>query len=158
MISEAQYRLLGLEGVVQEDAHSHSVEHCLQNARVCTVCKVQKWGCEFYQTNRHHCKECMRKKDRESGRTRHWRKRGLVDFTQDDYDRMLKEQDGKCAICDVAECTTGRAFAADHNHLTGKVRGLLCAKCNYLLGRVKDDPTLLMKAATYLLERNGEQS
>jgi hypothetical protein len=55
-----------------------------------------------------------------------------------DYDRMLAEQGGKCAICDSPEALPGKAdrfFSVDHCHNTGKVRGLLCVACNHLLGR-----------------------
>lgn len=54
-------------------------------------------------------------------------------MTLDDYDRMLSDQEGKCAICRVPQLTP-RCFYVDHDHKTGKVRGLLCPKCNHALG------------------------
>lgn len=52
-----------------------------------------------------------------------------------DYERMLKEQDGKCRICSATEAgKVGQHFAVDHCHTTGRVRGLLCIKCNSRLG------------------------
>lgn len=41
-------------------------------------------------------------------------------------------------------------LAVDHNHKTGKVRGLLCRRCNQALGKLEDDPALFEAAATYL--------
>lgn len=60
---------------------------------------------------------------------------------------MLEEQDGKCYLCGGIDF---RNLAVDHNHKTGKVRRLLCSSCNTGLGKFKDDPDLLTKAAVYL--------
>ena len=52
-------------------------------------------------------------------------------ITLQDYDRILSEQGGKCAICKSDKAgNKGQCFAVDHCHDTGKVRGLLCAGCN----------------------------
>jgi len=51
-----------------------------------------------------------------------------------DYFDMLETQNGRCLICHVNKCATGKNFAIDHDHKTGKVRGLLCASCNSKLG------------------------
>lgn len=68
-----------------------------------------------------------------------------------DYQAMLSEQGGACAICRGTEPKDGRNyFHVDHCHATGKVRGLLCGTCNRGLGFFYDDPTLLAKAQTYL--------
>lgn len=67
----------------------------------------------------------------------------------DDYDRMLSEQSGGCAIC-------GRpprediSLHVDHDPVTGSVRKLLCFKCNNLLGDVGDDAWILRAAADYI--------
>ena len=56
-------------------------------------------------------------------------------ITVDDFDRMLRDQDGKCAICGTTEPGGRRGvFAVDHDHQTGRVRGLLCFPCNRRLG------------------------
>lgn len=67
-----------------------------------------------------------------------------------DYYRMQIAQDNKCAICGVGHNEIPKSFAVDHCHETGKVRGLLCFPCNSALGKFKDDPVLLRKAAEYL--------
>jgi hypothetical protein len=76
----------------------------------------------------------------------------VVGITQEDYDRMFQAQDGKCAICgsESAGINGRKNFCVDHNHKTGKVRGLLCHNCNVSVGLMKDSPDLLRKAATYL--------
>lgn len=66
----------------------------------------------------------------------------------DVYEAMVIEQDGKCAICRQPD--PRRLLSVDHNHKTGKVRGLLCHSCNVMIGHAKDNPTLLETAAAYL--------
>jgi hypothetical protein len=61
---------------------------------------------------------------------------------------MLVDQASKCLICDVSAGL--RKFDVDHDHLTGRIRGLLCRNCNIGLGQFRDDPALLLKAAEYL--------
>lgn len=68
-----------------------------------------------------------------------------------DYERMLAEQDGKCAICLLLIYEHRRKhFDVDHDHVTGAVRALLCARCNVCIGQMNDDPDLLERAAAYL--------
>jgi hypothetical protein len=82
----------------------------------------------------------------------------LYGITFADYERMLAEQGGGCAICGSK---TSKAiirgkevlFHVDHDHETGVVRGLLCAKCNLGLGSFEDEPDLLRAAAEYLSVR-----
>ena len=68
----------------------------------------------------------------------------------DEYDRLLADQGGMCAICDASENYKGRRFAIDHCHDTGAVRGLLCDNCNRGLGLFKDNTDRLDKAIEYL--------
>ena len=71
-------------------------------------------------------------------------------ITLADYNQMFSDQGGACAICNTHQCATGRALAVDHDHQTGKVRGLLCQACNTAIGKLKDDPELIKKAAEYV--------
>ena len=57
-----------------------------------------------------------------------WRQYGIKDMTVELYEKMLKEQNGKCFIC--GSLSNGRNLDVDHSHETGEVRGLLCAQCN----------------------------
>lgn len=70
-------------------------------------------------------------------------------ITPDEYDRMLEAQGNVCAICN-APCATGRRLAVDHDHRTGAIRGLLCFRCNVVLGKFDDDLDLFASATTYL--------
>ena len=71
-------------------------------------------------------------------------------ITEAMFDQMMINQDGKCYICKSDNGAI--ALCIDHDHLTGKVRGLLCNKCNRGLGLFSDDVVLLKRAMNYLLE------
>lgn len=78
---------------------------------------------------------------------RHSLKR-LYGMTESDFDRMLADQDGRCAICMTVN--PQRRWHVDHDHDTGEVRGILCNLCNVGLGAFKDNPEALSFAAFYL--------
>lgn len=75
-------------------------------------------------------------------------------MTLDQYDEMLSQQGGKCAICrtDNNQIIRGKLapLHIDHDHLTGKIRGLLCGCCNTALGKFRDDEDILTRAIAYL--------
>jgi hypothetical protein len=79
------------------------------------------------------------------------RRRGL---TSEDYDLMLLSQNHVCGICLQPESSKRlgrvRKLAVDHDHTTNKIRGLLCQRCNVLLGLFRDSPENLTRAANYL--------
>ena len=70
-----------------------------------------------------------------------------------DYEQMLVSQEYRCAICGKHQSELEKAFDIDHNHNTGKVRGLLCNQCNQALGLLKDSSELFVKALKYLKEK-----
>jgi hypothetical protein len=70
-------------------------------------------------------------------------------LTPEDYDRMLEAQGGGCAICGKAP-RPDISLHIDHDHETGRIRGLLCFTCNNGLGQFQDDPELLIAAAEYV--------
>ena len=71
-------------------------------------------------------------------------------ITLDQYQMMLESQKDVCAICKNPETIFQGNLAVDHCHATGKVRGLLCSKCNTTLGKVKDSVEILQAAIDYL--------
>lgn len=80
----------------------------------------------------------------------------------DYYARLFHEQGGVCAICKKPEWkeANGRTtnLCIDHNHETGKLRGLLCRSCNSAIGFLKDDLTLVRRAALYLRQHDRKES
>lgn len=71
----------------------------------------------------------------------------IYGITIEQYDNLLLNQKGNCAICKESFSKTPQV---DHNHMTDKVRGLLCGACNILLGTARENITILNNAIEYL--------
>lgn len=71
-------------------------------------------------------------------------------ITLEEYHNIMEKQNHRCAICGEPPEVDQRLFSVDHDHETGKVRGLLCRGCNVGIGNLKDDPEILMKAILYI--------
>jgi hypothetical protein len=80
------------------------------------------------------------------------------DLTEEEYFEMLEFQDGGCAICRTPDNGKRRFLDVDHDHETGRVRGLLCNRCNRLLSNARDDFALLEQAASYLAHTPWDQA
>jgi len=120
---------------------------------------------------RRTCKACAEDNRRARLRTKHGKRahqsqrlQHVYGITLDDYDRMFAAQDGVCVICSEPETKmwrghTGRAavtrLCVDHDHDTGKVRELLCDRCNKLLGFARDDIDILTKVINYINKHKG---
>ena len=74
----------------------------------------------------------------------------MYGISVEDYERMLEEQDGGCHIC--GKKPEGRALDIDHDHATGKVRGLLCSNHNRALGLLNDDIKLMLRSVEYMVK------
>ena len=72
----------------------------------------------------------------------------LTGWTALAYNEVMREQGGICAVCKGLPCSRG--LMADHEHNTGKRRGLLCNRCNRALGLLRDDPQVVYAAWGYL--------
>ena len=74
----------------------------------------------------------------------------LYKLSKEDAQKLLlAARKNKCAIC-TEKCPSGRHLSIDHCHKTNYIRGLLCMNCNQGLGKFKDSPELLRKAARYV--------
>lgn len=99
----------------------------------------------------HYCSsECGKK-----GKTSAYLKRNYgIDL--DTYYGLLRVQDNKCGICKGEGFTMAKhhelKLVVDHDHETGKVRGLLCHNCNRALGLLKDDKKALLRAIVWVEE------
>lgn len=86
-----------------------------------------------------YCRVCRAVRNRES----YFKRKYGISMTE--RDAMLAEQFGICCICLAAS-----AEHVDHDHETGRVRGVLCFSCNAALGQFKDQPGVIRRAAAYV--------
>jgi len=128
----------------------------------CTSC-VNQQSIEYRKKHKEKyqqkAKEWKTKEPEKYYRTLRNSKLKAYGITLEEYENMLKYQNGVCKICSKPE-TKGRGkdkatLAVDHCHDTGKVRGLLCSSCNRGLGFFGDSLLLLNKAADYLNENSS---
>jgi hypothetical protein len=74
-------------------------------------------------------------------------------ITYIDLQEMKFKQDYKCAICGISEIESKKSLCVDHDHATGRIRGLLCHYCNFSLGGFRDNIENLKNAIEYLNKR-----
>lgn len=138
---------------------------------------MMRRGNEPYGPKNFQWVEHLRKRKDETGKqwyARKWAARMLANpgierkrmfarkygMTVEQYEDLVKSQDGKCAICEQPESSfdgkTGslKNLCVDHCHNTGKIRGLLCFRCNATLGKLEDNPLLLRAMWDYLHEHS----
>ncbi len=142
MVAKSKYEIKRLE------------KHETKDTKTCDTCNKVKPLFEFgvspngRKMAQPNCFDCQRAKD--------YKKRYSI--TIKDYEELLEQQDRKCAICGSTK--TGDKskifFSIDHNHKTGKVRGLLCVHCNHGLGGFKDNPEFLASAIAYILKQKDK--
>lgn len=123
--------------------------------RRCRKCAEHQQLSEF-EEHRNVCKTCRKLRRKTYGSRagvglRNYKLNYLYGLTPEQYETMLAEQGGVCKICKGLDNGRWKLLAVDHCHSTGKVRGLLCAKCNKGLGQFNDDAALLKAAITYLI-------
>ena len=141
--------------------------------KVCLNCCKSKDVLDFYFSDKAKtkrmgiCKSCHNKRrtqDRRNEPTEQRLRRLIKDVERQrrtatnlrahdiDYNGMFVKQQGCCAICGIHQSALGKALAVDHNHITLKVRGLLCSKCNLGIGNLMTDKgtELLYSAINYI--------
>lgn len=144
-----------------------------KETKVCTKCKCAKKLTSFYTDKkriRSICKSCDKKalsiwrinnRDKLRAHCRNWYKKNKCvrreysiktrfGITTKQYENMLHDQGYKCGICGKNQSLFKKRFSIDHNHETGKIRGLLCPQCNVALGLFKDNQEILISAAKYV--------
>lgn len=125
---------------------------------VCKPCRQQE-AAEYYGKNRENILVRDKKRyhavDEETRKARNRKNRerylqATYNLSSEQIERMRKEQNNKCDICEVELGADWWQIHTDHCHTTGKVRGLLCNDCNRGLGGFKDSLFALDKAMKYL--------
>lgn len=129
----------------------------------CTTCRLWLPFSEFTKCNQAKdglygsCRSCRseyRTANATPGMHRKYKLWHYYGMTLQQYERMLEEQGGVCAICKKPEITPGRfgtikPLSVDHDHGTGDVRALLCHHCNVALGYMDEDPELIQRLKEY---------
>ncbi len=129
----------------------------------CSACNESKPLEAFYKHEGHRngvaswCKPCAKKKAKDRYSFKVVRSKNLQDkfgISADEYELLLAAQGDVCAICGQKETAKWkgrtRYLAVDHDHSTGRVRGLLCAACNTGIGQLGDSIERLENAIAYL--------
>jgi hypothetical protein len=78
----------------------------------------------------------------------------LYGITIEQYDQLLSNQNGCCAICKKSQTQFKRKLHVDHNHITGQVRGLVCVSCNSGIACFERDKLFFDKVKEYLNKYN----
>ena len=132
--------------------------------KTCVKCRQPKALEDFRKNARGHsprCKPCAREDNNakqaryRASPTNTIKLRYLESryrITVEEFAKMETEQEGLCAICRKPPGGRWKRLHVDHDHATGKVRGLLCFRCNAMLGHAQDDTETLVRGARYLLE------
>jgi hypothetical protein len=149
-----------------------------KGTKICTHCLCEKSVNDFgrYRNGNPlpHCRKCENKKARncrlkkpevyrrttrryynknkgfDKKKRNLWQKCWSKGITVKQYLEMFRSHNGCCDICGVPNLELKRNLAIDHDHITGKIRGLLCINCNMALGGFRDNPEILEKAISYL--------
>jgi hypothetical protein len=136
--------------------HRPKHKHVRDGQATCRGCHRLKPAEEFPALvyGSYWCRECRQQMVHTSTLRR-------LGSSAEEYQQLLQQQDGKCAICGTCEghrSSRGQTckLALDHDHASGKARGLLCNNCNRGLGRFRDSLSLLEAAVRYL--QGGQQS
>lgn len=117
-------------------------------------------------TNRHHRETYFKAPEGQLARCKAWQSRNPAriyayqrkhhlkkkyGISVEDYNRTLLQQGGGCAVCGaMATDSLGRKLSVDHNHATGKARGLLCSRCNRAVADLREDRKIAKRMVEYL--------
>jgi hypothetical protein len=128
---------------------------------ICRLCGQDKVAGDFtWKTNGkiahgQKCKSCFNEINdtpeyKERQRDNHLKR--LYGISADEYDTFYREQGGVCAICKQESDATGKnaKLHVDHDHATGKVRGLLCYRCNVSMGFLSENQERIYQILDYL--------
>ena len=164
-------------GMIQAALRAH-LESCDRapeitgDMRFCTACQRPKPKETFHahpgrpEGIGNHCADCA--KERSIGwysnpankeRRKHSLRLRLYGIKPDEYNALFEAQGGVCAICGTYPITDSpktTGLHVDHDHSTGRYRGLLCQPCNHILGNCKESLTILDAAKAYLLRHHPE--
>lgn len=148
------------------------------NSRICTNCKELKLLKFFVKSHAgvhgrgQHCKACANEKARNNRKSKGLKHRSSCDpkisckertlyykygINLEDYKKLFSDQHGKCAICFRQLEIDSKETCVDHDHKTGKVREILCNKCNSGIGFLQENTMILQSAIDYLIKHGKKE-
>lgn len=137
------------------------------STRICKTCAEEKDRVTGFYGASHKCRQCTLAEKKAHNDPVANRERNLLNnygLSLEDYVNMVEAQNGQCLICHTTDPAKGgrksgrgggmKYFCVDHNHTTGKVRGLLCYSCNRIVGMIEESPEWCSRAAAYIESHN----
>lgn len=139
-----------------------SSDFYLKQGRIRFPCKkcINRSSLEWKRRNSEKCRtdrhrHYLRHKEKEIGSALTYHYRSKYGLTPEKHKQMFVDQKYKCAVCGVPDSSLTRQLHVDHNHKTGRVRGLLCHICNTVVVRtVENFNSLIPLAVKYLEDYN----
>lgn len=99
----------------------------------------------YHKKRNHYLEKNMKYRIKHPETLRSYKLKTKYGISISEYEELYKSQNGKCFLCESKD-----NLCIDHNHISGKVRSILCKKCNTALGMVNDNSLLLRKMADYI--------
>jgi len=133
--------------------------------RRCPQCQEERPLSEFGRTRfsplgrQYTCTECMNNRRRKNTPRRKSAFTNATEYQRvwkwklsaAEFDKLFKSQNGQCAICAKSLEYYAKDTCVDHDHKSGKIRGILCGKCNLGIGHLRDSPATILASVNYLL-------
>ena len=144
--------------LICRDQYDHNNKFCAKCLKAYSDAERRKiYKRAHYNANYNRYKESRLANKASPAKAKSYNIKYHYGLTEAEYSDMLQAHDNKCAICNRRPTDAGWSgwLVTDHNHATGRARGILCHSCNVGLGHFRDDPDLLRRAAAYLERPEG---
>lgn len=142
--------MIYFQETVMENKKEYMKEYRIKNKEKIKK-QVKQYKNKYYSENKEKVLEKLKENyNKNKGEKRNRDLKYKYNITLEDYNLMLYKQNYKCLICKEDSKELNKPLVVDHNHSNGKVRGLLCNKCNPMIGFAKDDIKILKEAIEYL--------
>ncbi len=117
------------------------------------IANKDKFHIKRKQWRTKHAEKIRQNRIKNSQKAKIYKLKKLYGMSWEEFQLLYKQQNGICGICKEILLIKGKhneVCCVDHDHITYKIRGLLCHKCNKTLGLLKDNPDLCYAAGDYL--------
>ena len=119
-----------------------------KDCSACKPCRRVLWQERYWSDPEHYRQKAVAERVADPGRYMRWKRQKKYNLSDEQYQGMLNQQRNRCAAC--RRPLAPNLTDVDHNHASGKVRGLLCRQCNVALGLLKDSPKRITQLLHYI--------